>query len=279
MIGQTDFEKWIEAVHSIFEIFEGRYDVYPISRRWIDEWYKNGVFSISQNDTERLNNLKENLDYSAFGINDTKLQERIDKSFGDLITTLNSGNCENIGFGIAPYLLTWNFRRFKEYFIGKTYFSLSSYFEDLGTFIKSIKNELEEFRKRKIYLDEIKEDKIKKIFNKANKKLKSLGINQNEPVGVVKLLHILAPNYFPLIDNPIAEATGLKQRRESLTIDEYIIWMKALKRWCENYEKKKIEEIEKRYDESILKLIDEGFYVMSSINLSLRIKLMGLKVK
>jgi len=112
-----------------------------------------------------------------------------------------------------------------------------------------------------------------------NEKLKELGIKENEPVGVAKLLHIFAPYYFPLIDNRIAETTGLKQRGESLTVDKYIKWMEGLKNWIRSYNEEKIKSIENQYSKSILKLIDEGFYVMCSVNLSLRIKLMGLKIR
>lgn len=276
---QADFEKWIEAVHNIFEIFEGRYDAYPISRQWIDKWYEEGVFNISQNELERLSNLKNNFDYLAFGINDSKLKRKIDASFEDLIKNrLHKETCENIGLGIAPYLFTWNFQRFKVYFRQEKDFDLFSYFINLGEFIKNIKDKLKDFRKKKIYSDRIDENEVRQIFKEINNKLKSLGINQNEPVGVAKLLHILAPHYFPLIDNPIAKATGLKIRGQSLTVDDYIKWMKALKRWLENYDKGKIEKIEGQHNESILKLIDEGFYIMSSVNLGLRIKLMGLEV-
>jgi len=29
MLKRNDFERWIDATHTLFEIFEGRYDVYP----------------------------------------------------------------------------------------------------------------------------------------------------------------------------------------------------------------------------------------------------------
>jgi len=39
MLEKNEFEKWIEASHTMFEIFEGRYDAYPLAVRWIDEWF------------------------------------------------------------------------------------------------------------------------------------------------------------------------------------------------------------------------------------------------
>ncbi|HDD45839.1 MAG TPA: hypothetical protein ENG42_00025, partial [Candidatus Aenigmarchaeota archaeon] len=75
MIESADFEKWIEAVHNIFVIFEGRFDAYPISRRWTEEWYSKGSFNILEDDIERLHRLKENFDYSTFGIDKISFQE------------------------------------------------------------------------------------------------------------------------------------------------------------------------------------------------------------
>lgn len=280
MMKQEDFERWIDAVRSIFEIFEGRHDAYPICRRWIDEWYEVGKFNILQEDINRLNNLKGNFDYSAFGIDNVNLRKKIDAQFENLIEELsNNNNCKNIGLGIAPYLFCWNFQRFKIYFQRNSDFDLNHYFQNLGDFFANIKNKLRNFSERKIYSCEIDEKEIEEIFMEINEKLKELGIKENEPVGVAKLLHIFAPYYFPLIDNKIAEATGLKQQGESLTVDKYIKWMEGLKNWIRSYNEEKIKSIENQYSKSILKLIDEGFYVMCSVNLSLRIKLMGLKIR
>jgi len=279
MLNQIDFERWIKAVHDIFEIFEGRFDAYPISRRWIEEWYTYGFFNVSGDDIQRLDKLKENFEYSAFGVNNIELRGRIDNQFKNLVEELsNNSNCENIGFGVALYLFTWNFQRFKIYFQRNTNFNLIRYFQNLEDFFADIKDMLGNFSKKKIYSNEIEYEDIKEIFNRINDKLKEVGINQNEPIGVVKLLHIFAPYYFPLIDNPIAKTTGLKHQRESLKVGEYVKWMRSLRKWIESYDEKKIREIEKQCGESILKLIDEGFYVMSSVNLSLRIKLMGLEI-
>lgn len=82
-----------------------------------------------------------------------------------------------------------------------------------------------------------------------------LGIGQNEPVGVAKLLHIFAPHYFPLIDNGIGKALGLRppHRRVSLNANDYLRLMRALKTWLEFY-KQLIRGIENKYETSILKL-------------------------
>jgi len=280
MIEPANFEKWIKAAHNIFEVFEGRFDAYPINRRWIEEWYTGGCFNITESDIARLNKLKENFDYSAFGVNNISFHERVDDQFYKLIESLNKNKiCRNIGFGIAPYLFTWNFRRFKEYFERRNNFDLIQYFQDLGSFFNNLKSKLKNFSKKKLYSCKIDEEETRRIFNEVNKKLKALGIGQNEPVGVAKLLHIFAPYYFPLIDNSIAEAIGLKRQKRSLNVDEYIQWMRSLKNWIGSYNEERTREIENQYGESILKLIDEGLYIMSSVNLSLRIKLMGLDIE
>jgi hypothetical protein len=41
--------------------------------------------------------------------------------------------------------------------------------------------------------------------------------------------------------------------------------MKALKDWLQSHDKEEIEELEKSHNLSILKLVDEGFYVASHI--------------
>ena len=269
---EHEFEKWIEASHNTFKIFEGELiHVYSISRRCVKDWYDKGSFNVSNIDIEILKRIKENFNYEAFGIESKCIKYRIDENFTELIEQLKNNN-ENIGFGIAPYLFTWNFQRFKEYFKSEQ-FDLKGYFENLGNNLNPKKDELKKFYNKKIYSDEINEEEIKGIFNDINSKLHDLGIGQNEYVGVAKLLHIFAPYYFPLIDNPIAKAVGLKERENNpLDADKYIKWMKCLKKWISNYNEEKIKSIECRYCESILKLIDEGLYVMSSINL----KRMGL---
>jgi len=53
--------------------------------------------------------------------------------------------------------------------------------------------------------------------------------------------------------------------------------MQRLKSWLGNY-KDVIEELENKYESSILKLIDEGFYMMCSVNLHIRVSKLGIVV-
>lgn len=276
MIGDNELKKWIESVHCIFEIFEGRYDAYLLVKKWLDEWFYNQQFTVLEGDIERLNKLKNNFDYRAFGIEDSNMIDKINSHFTETLKSLidkSGGN--NIGTAIAPYLFTWNFQRVKQYYKKRRDFSLKNYFQDLGEFIKEEKEELKEFKGKKLLKEDINKTKIISIFDLINSKFKQLGINQNEPVGTAKLLHIVAPSYFPLIDNSIAEAIGLKNRNVSLTPSDYHRWMVHLKQWLQ-LRGEIIEEVEQKFDLSILKLVDEGFYVMSSIKLSLRLAILGV---
>jgi hypothetical protein len=54
--------------------------------------------------------------------------------------------------------------------------------------------------------------------------------------------------------------------------------MNALKSWIQNYVEV-IEKLEKDYDSSILKLIDEGLYMMSTVKLRTRVAMLGIQVK
>lgn len=280
MIEDNEFEKWVESCHVIFEIFEGRFDAYPLASKWVNEWFDTEKFTVQRTDDERLTKLKENFNYEAFGIQDNEIRSKIDNQFSELLSFIASEPPEknNVGFAISPYLFTWNFQRFKEYFKRYRNFSLPRYFQDLGKFIEDKKGEFQELGKKNLVKDEIEETSVNKVFNELNSKLKEIGLNQNEPVGTSKILHVISPYYFPLIDNKIAQAVGLKKRNQSLSPSDYYKWMVSLKGWLQ-LKSEIIRELEEKFNLSILKLVDEGFYVMSSINLSLRLAKLGIKIR
>lgn len=182
-----------------------------------------------------------------------------------------------MGFAVAPFLFTWNFQRFKEYLKQRPDFDLEPYFRQLGTFLESKRSELELFKQKRL-VEKIEANNVKRIFEEINSKLKELGVGTNEPIGVAKLLHLFAPGYFPLIDNKIANATGLLPSKwESLTSNSYVDWMNMLRGWLQNYSEV-VEELQNKFDSSILKLVDEGLYVMSTVKLRSRVRALGLKV-
>lgn len=286
MIGKAEFERWIEASHAMFEIFEGRYDAHPLAVKWIDEWFVSGGFTIEEEQVNRISTLAKNFRYEVYGVGD-ELKERINGGFtGVLRDQLQKGRKEHIGFAASPYLFTWNFRRFKEYF-KRPDFNLQQYFGTLSEFLTSKKEKLGSYRSKSLVTDRIDEDTVKAIFQEVNSKLKAIGIGNNEPVGTIKLLHVIAPSYFPLIDNDIAEAVGLVPRKpkwkeyrvySSLTNKSYLQWMNSLKIWLQNYVEV-IEGIVKRHKCSILKLVDEGLYMMSTVKQSARVATLGIEVK
>jgi len=277
MLEKTEFERWIKASHTMFEIFEGRFDAYPLAVKWIEEWFNLGEFTIQDEHKNRILALQKNFDYGVYGVTG-HLKETIDKQFTSLVENhLKKGKSENAGFAVSPYLFTWNFQRFKEYFTRRRDFSLELYFSKLGNLLEVEREKLQSFREKKLLCDQIDKAQVTTIFEGLNSELKGLGINNNEPIGTAKLLHVCSPFFFPLIDNEIAKAlTLLPPKGESLTSKLYLEWMESLKIWLQNYEM--IENLEKEAQSSILKLVDEGLYIMCSIKLRYRVGRLGLRV-
>jgi len=285
MLERHEFKRWIEASHAMFEIFEGRYDAYPLAKKWVQEWFSFGNFVVEEDHLNRTFALIENFDYEVYDVKG-EFKEKIDGMFRNFLRdNLCIGRNEDIGFAVSPYLFTWNFRRFKEYFKKRPDFNIEQYFRNLGDFLKNLKNELESFRNRRLIFDQLRRKEIEEIFDQVNNKLKEIGMGYNEPVGTIKLLHIFAPCYFPLIDGDIAETVGLihshfvrgRRRRESLTSDSYFKWMSALKVWLQRYSDV-VEKLENEHNFSILKLVDEGLYMMSTVKQRARVAELGLKV-
>lgn len=148
---------------------------------------------------------------------------------------------------------------------------MESYFNSLGEFLRIKKEELRVFKDKKLVFDELDQVAVKRIFKEINNKLKEIGIGNDEPTGTVKLLHIFAPYYFPLIDNAIARSVGLLSKEKRLSSNSYLEWMYRLKRWLGNYSKETIAKLEEDYGSSILKLVDEGLYMMSTVKQQIRV--------
>lgn len=286
MLKKEEFRRWIKAFHIMFEIFEGRYDAYPLAKKWVQEWLSSKTFTVEEEHISRIYALIENFDYEVYSVKGM-LKEKIDEQFQSLLKDfLRRGKHENVGFAISPYLFTWNFWRYKGYFEKKMNFSIEQYFRNLGEFLGDKIEEIEHFRNRRLIYEQVERSTVKKIFSEMNDELRELGIKNNEPVGVIKLLHVFAPYYFPLIDNDIGEATGLlhsyfvqrRRRLESLRIDTYLTWMNALNSWLQNY-LEVIEKLENELHSSILKLVDEGLYMMSTVKLKTRVKELEIKVR
>ena len=287
MLEKNQFENWINASHTLFEIFEGRYDAYPLARKWVREWLSFKEFAIEKKDLTVINGFIEDFDYDVFRNfrdyserNDgywRTLKNRIINQFRKLIkNNFEVGRRGNVGLAVALYLFTWNFQRFKEYFkIGNI--DLEFYFKQIGVFLESKRSMFEVFKEKWLISDQINPGEVKRIFEQINAKLKELGIGHNEPVGTAKLLHIFAPHYFPLIDNSEAQAIGLIEYGEPITSNHYLTWMITLKEWLQNY-RELIEKLEREHHSSIIKLVDEGLYIMSTVKQKARVAELGLWV-
>lgn len=276
-LSEDEFKRWVKASHELYEIIEGRYDAYPLSRNWVQQWLDFGKSIVKKAELDRLDDIIQNFKYEAFGIRDKETKTKIHRQFLALLDHIKQEQPQNIGFMISPYLFTWNFQRFKEYFSRRSNFNLKQYFWTLGDHLETNKKDFQRFENKKLVYDDIIDEAIEDVFYRIQNKLRAIGINQNEPVGTIKILHILAPRYFPLLDN--SEAKGLRlvsrTQRASLTVHNYLRWMKRLKVWLREYSNS-IKRIEKDLSLSILKLVDEGLYLMSSVKLQTRIYDLGL---
>jgi len=287
MLEKDQFENWIKASHTLFEIFEGRYDAYPLARKWVQEWLSFKEFAIEKKDLAIINGFIQDFDYDVFrnfrdpSERDDNYWEALKNRIIDQFRIFVKNNFEvgrrgNVGLAIALFLFSWNFQRFKEYFKTKD-IDLEFYFKQIGMFFENKKKELEVFKDKRLISDQINTDEAKRIFRELNTKLKEFGIGHNEPVGTAKLLHIFAPYYFPLIDNSEAQAIGLIDYGEAITSTHYLTWMIKLKEWLQNY-RELVEKLEKEHNSSIIKLVDEGLYIMSTVKQKARVAELGLWV-
>jgi hypothetical protein len=286
LLENNQFEAWIGASHRLYGVFEERYDAYPLVIRWVQQWQSFGKFIIETKETQTVDRLVKNFDCNAFrslGDSFEKNEEKW-KPFASRLTeqfkafvaaNVKIGESKDIGKAVSLYLLTWNFQRFKEYFKQNENFDLQRYFDELGTFLKTKASCLESFREKILVTDHLETAEIRKLFNEINLKLGELGKRQNEPVGTAKLLHIFAPNYFPLIDNSEAKAIGLTRYGETLTVNHYLTWMNSLRSWLQNYAEM-IGKLERQYNSTIIRLVDEGLYMMSTVKQQTRVAELGI---
>jgi len=286
MLSRDEFEVWIRSCHGLYTIFESRTDFYPISLQLVEEWWRNnGKYHINDEILKSLHSKLQYLDnkyYEHFGVKGD-LQRILSSAFNEFISRhFTIGEHDNIGVAIAPYLFTWNLQRFKKYFERNPQFKLSDYFTALGREVSMLKDEIAYFRGKRLIDSDIEsdEDRIRNLYDAICTILKKLniiyvGIDENEYVGTVKILHILAPNYFPLLDNEIAKAAGLIKDRENITWPKYITWIKGLRLWLQNYVDV-LEKLENEFKSSMLKLIDESLYIMSTVTLSKRVPSLGI---
>ena len=124
----------------------------------------------------------------------------------------------SVAEALAVLLQTWNvsFYRFRGGFTEEDLTKIKALLIDHGAMI-------EEYRRRSIAsLTSGEEDALRIIFSRFEAVL--------GPVGAAKSLHLLAPLFFPLWDNAIARAYGVKFGREAP--DGYVRFMRISKEQC-----------------------------------------------
>jgi hypothetical protein len=233
MLSKNEFEVWVRSSHGLYTVFESRYDFYPLSLQLVEEWWRNnGRYRISEEVLRFLQSRLQQLDYNVFGVSE-KMRRAIDNAFKDFLSRhFTVGEQSNVGVAIAPYLFTWNIKRFKTYFEENPQFSLSNYFTALGLEIDRLRDEIVYFRSKRLVDCDINSDelKVKELLKTVIKILRKLskdcvGKEHSEPLATIKILHILAPNYFPLLDNSIAIAVGLKKKDRKTYNGRYICYV------------------------------------------------------
>ncbi len=267
------FAEFVSAGHALFNLFEARWDFHPAAARAASDWLATETFEIAGDTASRVAVWSQGAD-EAFGIRRGQEHDRFVACVAHLADALRSQPRQNIGLGLAPYFFTWNARRFIEYLRKKKDFDAVAYFQRFGDFLVTSRRKLSRASRLELLSEAGPPDDS--LWDSIHELLKTLGINQNEPVGTIKILHIFAPRYFPLLDNRIAEAFHLKQIREPITKAVYFgTWLPKVRGWLGSFGDAPMR-LEREMGGSILKLIDEAFYVISSIDLSRRAGELGV---
>lgn len=154
---------------------------------------------------------------------------------------LNWGNFAGMAHGIYILIKSWNpmFSRFNS--------------KRLIRCIESNQRTICEFKNRNINtLSDEDRDQIKNIFNEFLDALQT-DRNKRSPVSVAKALHLIAPNFFPIWDNSIAQAYGCHWQSHSNACEKYIKFCNKMKIMAEEVR----EYVPEPDDRSLLKRMDE----------------------
>jgi hypothetical protein len=252
-MNDSEVTRWLKASHDMIELFWQGYGEYSLALKWVGEWFDSGRFVVTSGDRKKLDNMTK------------QFMPGFDEGqFGRLLEQLREGEQENVGLAVMPFLFSWNIQRFKEYFRRRPAFTLGDYCTALGGFITERRLQIAGLRNKRLHRDKI-DSSADEVIDLVNTHLKQIGMGQNEPVGTAKLLHVLAPHFFPLVDNAIAEAMLLKQRGETLTKAAYRRWMERLRDWLLKH-RAACAEAEEQLGVPILKLVDEGLYLMCTVH-------------
>ena len=161
------------------------------------------------------------------------------------------GDPSQMADGLGVLLLTWN----------QAFYRYGSFdFDELEKCIRNNLKKLEEYRNRNITsLSEEDEQDIKEIFEEFLKSLQIVSADmkvRKSPVAVAKALHLLAPEFFPLWDERIANVYGCSYNKNPG--EKYIQFMKLMRKIVVQV-RYHIDPSDYR-NKTLLKLIDEYNY-------------------
>jgi len=170
------------------------------------------------------------------------------------------GNPSEVAEGLGVLLLVWNAAHFR-------HGSLD--FDALENCIKANQELLNEYQKRNILTYTSKDDaKIERLFQAFLEALKIVesvrGKVKRTPVGVVKALHLLAPDFFPLWDKEIAVKFGCDYARGPLS--NYLCFFGKIKDIAEDLATDEaVRSLVGTTKRTVIKLIDEYNYVTCTL--------------
>lgn len=119
--------------------------------------------------------------------------------------------------------------------------------------LQNICNTLDKFKKSK--LEECKESDIYKWESEIKKCYETLDEIENiGPTSISKILHLLCPNFFPLLDDAIRGKSGIAGSSEG-----YYKFMIGIKKFLKKYDST-ISELTNNYRKPKLKIIDEFMF-------------------
>ncbi|MBI4216377.1 MAG: hypothetical protein HY687_03170 [Chloroflexi bacterium] len=156
----------------------------------------------------------------------------------------------------------------------------------LGKCVENNRDIVNSFRKRDVKFSAKQERDVQSVFQAFLEALKPRRKSARSPVAVAKCLHLLAPQFFPLWDNPIAKSTGyhwgdgekpVNSEKASECYTRFIAYMDDLATQVkQDFVRRRgisqggvVEAILKEYEKScgirskrtLLKIMDEYLYV------------------
>lgn len=127
MIDGNSFIDLLKGADLIFDAIESRSDPYNICYKWVREWFQNNSFSITTDDRNLINGISESM-----VVFDKSVDECLKSGYSSFISNLNSPN-SSLSFSFSIYLMTWNIRRFEEYYKKNSDFCIKTFFDNIDT--------------------------------------------------------------------------------------------------------------------------------------------------